>query len=52
MFGYVVDGQELLREVKAGDKILSIKVVEGSENLVNKSSKVVPAVEEETVDVQ
>lgn len=52
VFGYVVDGQELLREVKAGDKILSIKVVEGSENLVNKSSKVVPAVEEGTVDVQ
>ena len=35
VFGYVVDGQELLRELKAGDVIQSMKVVDGAENLVN-----------------
>ena len=46
VFGYVVDGQELLREMKAGDKILSIKIVDGAENLVNKSRSAAPAAEE------
>lgn len=35
VFGYVIDGQDLLRELKAGDFIKSIKIVDGSENLVN-----------------
>ena len=54
VFGYVIEGQELLREVKAGDKIVSIKIVDGAENLVNKSAKAVPVVEEiaENVDAQ
>ena len=34
VFGYVTDGQEVLRELKAGDKIESAKVVRGVENLV------------------
>jgi len=46
VFGYVVDGQELLREMKAGDKILSIKIMDGAENLVNKSRSAAPAAEE------
>ena len=39
VFGYVVDGQELLREMKAGDVIKSIKILDGAENLVNKSRR-------------
>ncbi len=33
IFGYVVDGKEVLDELKAGDKIESAKVVQGLENL-------------------
>ena len=35
VFGYVIDGQEILRELKAGDLIKSIKIVDGAEYLVN-----------------
>ena len=55
VFGYVVDGQELLRELKAGDVIKSIKVLVGAENLVNKSATTPAAAEEpaaETIDAQ
>ena len=34
VFGYVTEGQEVLKELKAGDKIESAKVVQGAENLV------------------
>lgn len=34
VFGYVVEGTELLDELGKGDKIESMKVVEGAENLV------------------
>jgi peptidylprolyl isomerase len=34
VFGYVVEGKDVLREIKAGDKIESAKVVKGAENLV------------------
>ncbi|MDM9385468.1 peptidylprolyl isomerase [Chlorogloeopsis sp. ULAP01] len=34
IFGYVIEGQEVLRELKAGDKVESAKVVKGLENLV------------------
>lgn len=34
VFGYVVDGQEVLGQLKLGDKIQSAKVVQGTENLV------------------
>ncbi|PZD74618.1 putative peptidyl-prolyl cis-trans isomerase [Acaryochloris thomasi RCC1774] len=34
VFGYVVEGQEVLGELTKGDKIKSAKVVEGLENLV------------------
>ncbi|MGB8698721.1 MAG: peptidylprolyl isomerase [Thermosynechococcaceae cyanobacterium] len=34
VFGYVVSGQDVLRQLKANDKILSAKVVEGLDNLV------------------
>ena len=47
----MVDGQELLREMKAGDVIKSIKILDGAENLVNKS-RAAPAAEEPDVDAQ
>jgi len=43
VFAYVIDGVELLREVKAGDVITSVKIVAGAENLVNKSRAPPPA---------
>ena len=33
VFGYLTKGKEILEELTAGDKIISAKVVEGSENL-------------------
>lgn len=49
VFAYVVDGQELLREVKAGDVIKSVKITDGAENLVNKSRGApAPAADEST----
>ena len=48
VFGYVVEGQELLRELKAGDVIKNAKVVSGEEFLVNKSTGAPQA--EETVE--
>ncbi|MDJ1174949.1 peptidylprolyl isomerase [Roseofilum capinflatum] len=33
-FGYVVEGEEVLPELKKGDRIISMKVIEGAENLV------------------
>jgi cyclophilin family peptidyl-prolyl cis-trans isomerase len=33
-FGYVVDGADFLRDVKEGDIIVSAKVTEGAEKLV------------------
>jgi peptidylprolyl isomerase len=35
IFGYVTEGSDILRSLKAGDKILSAQVIEGSENLIN-----------------
>jgi peptidylprolyl isomerase len=37
VFGYLVDGKEVLEELTAGDKIISAKVVKGAENLVQPS---------------
>jgi peptidylprolyl isomerase len=37
VFGYVVEGKEVLEKLKAGDKIESAKVVAGLENLVEPS---------------
>jgi peptidylprolyl isomerase len=34
VFGYLIDGKEVLKELKAGDKIQSAKVIQGIENLV------------------
>jgi peptidylprolyl isomerase len=34
VFGYVTEGKDILDELKAGDKIISAKVVKGGENLV------------------
>ncbi|WP_448525662.1 peptidylprolyl isomerase [Parathermosynechococcus lividus] len=34
VFGYVIEGEETLRQLRQGDKILSVKVVDGLENLV------------------
>lgn len=34
VFGYVVEGKEVLRDLKKGDRITSMKVVKGAENLV------------------
>ena len=40
IFGYVVENQELLRDLKVDDEIISMKIVEGGENLVNETKKV------------
>ena len=40
VFGYVVENQELLADVKVGDIIESIRVVDGINNLVNPTYKV------------
>jgi peptidylprolyl isomerase len=37
VFGYVTEGKEVLEKLKAGDKIVSAKVVRGLENLVEPS---------------
>ena len=34
VFGYLTEGKEVLEQLKAGDKILSAKVIKGVENLV------------------
>ena len=36
-FGYVIDGENVLKEMIAGDKIVSAKVIDGAENLVKAS---------------
>jgi peptidylprolyl isomerase len=33
-FGYLKDGVEVLRKLKLGDEIISAKIIEGAENLV------------------
>ncbi len=38
VFGYVVEGKEVLAELTAKDKIISAKVIEGLENLVEPNS--------------
>jgi peptidylprolyl isomerase len=37
VFGYVTENNEILRELKQGDKIISARVVQGAENLVQPS---------------
>ena len=37
VFGYVVEGKEVLEELNAEDKIISVKVIDGRENLVQPS---------------
>jgi peptidylprolyl isomerase len=37
-FGYVVEGEDFLRDIKEGDIIVSAKVTEGIENLVRPKS--------------
>lgn len=34
VFGYMTEGKEVLEQLKAGDKVISAKVVQGAENLV------------------
>lgn len=34
VFGYVIEGQETLRQLRQGDKILKVTVVDGLENLI------------------
>jgi peptidylprolyl isomerase len=36
-FGYVTTGEEVLRKLKLGDKIISARILSGAENLVKKS---------------
>lgn len=43
VFGYAVEGQEQLRELKVGDTIESIRVLSGLENLVNAVNSKAPA---------
>jgi peptidylprolyl isomerase len=37
VFGYVIENKDVLREIKQGDKIISAKVIDGAENLVQPS---------------
>lgn len=48
IFGYVVENQELLRDLKVDDEIVQMKIVDGAENLVNPTRKAVdkPPLEE------
>lgn len=50
VFGYVVEGQDLLKDAKVGDLIQSIKVVRGAENLVNGRKEAPPPAPEATVE--
>lgn len=48
IFGYVVDNQELLRDMKVDDEIVSMKIVRGAENLVkNERAAPTPTTQEE-----
>lgn len=38
VFGYVTEGKEVLQELKAGDTVISAKVIQGAENLVPPSA--------------
>jgi peptidylprolyl isomerase len=33
-FGYVLDGETVLNKIKLGDRIISVKIIEGAENLI------------------
>ncbi len=37
VFGYTIEGKDVLRKLSAGDKIISAKVIDGAENLVEPS---------------
>ncbi|NEO28131.1 MAG: peptidylprolyl isomerase, partial [Kamptonema sp. SIO4C4] len=37
VFGYLIEGQEVLEKLQPGDKIITAEVIEGSENLVKPS---------------
>ena len=41
-FGYVIENQELLRDLKVDDMIVSMKVVQGGDNHVNATKKSAP----------
>jgi len=47
IFGYVVDNQELLRDMKVDDEIVSMKIVRGGENLVKNEREKAPTQEEQ-----
>jgi cyclophilin family peptidyl-prolyl cis-trans isomerase len=47
IFGYVVDNQELLRDMKVDDEIVSMKIVRGAENLVKNEREKAPTQEEQ-----
>jgi cyclophilin family peptidyl-prolyl cis-trans isomerase len=47
IFGYVVDNQELLRDMKVDDEIVSMKIIRGAENLVKNERAPAPAPAEE-----
>jgi peptidylprolyl isomerase len=37
VFGYVTEGKEVLRQIREGDRIISARVIDGAENLVQPS---------------
>ena len=41
IFGYVVENQELLRDLKVDDVIVNMRIVDGAENLVNATKRAV-----------
>jgi len=38
VFGYIIEGQDFLREIKVGDKISKMKLISGGEHLINNKS--------------
>jgi peptidylprolyl isomerase len=49
VIGYVTSGQEMLYKLKLGDKINSIKLIKGAENLHNATPKPIPSTDPMTI---
>ena len=45
VFGYVTEGKDYLESLQVGDKIESVKVLDGADNLVRKQQEPPPAAE-------
>ena len=43
VFGYLTEGKEILEQLKAGDKIVSAKIIQGAENLAQPQIAIAPS---------